>query len=146
MYVNILLISLLIICISIDNSLYKNYGIIWKFKNMLMTIFNNKVIIIRYKNYFLFCRKYLIYFFSIWIFTIKNWYIPNHFYLDSWCLICTYIVHFPFLTYYAWIKLKLISLSMYLWKNKSIYFKFCIDKSSIYTIFDQKLYVNLIEI
>lgn len=54
MYVNISLISLLIICMSVGNSLYQNYGNIWKFKNMLMKIFNNKVIIVRYKNYFSF--------------------------------------------------------------------------------------------
>lgn len=35
---------------------------------------------------------------------------------------------------------------MHLRKNKNIYFKFYIDKSSIYIIFDKKLYVNLIEI
>lgn len=44
MYVNISLISLLIMCMSVGNSLYKNYGIIWKFKNMLMIFFNNKAI------------------------------------------------------------------------------------------------------
>lgn len=38
----------------VGNSLYQNYGNIWKFKNMLMKIFNNKVIIVRYKNYFSF--------------------------------------------------------------------------------------------
>lgn len=42
-----------------------------------------------------------------------------------------------------------MSLNMYLQKNKNIYFKFYIEKyikSFIYIIFDQKLYVNLIEI